>query len=110
MICLRRFLLTIFRRLAWQLATDLSYVDESELDEVSREYAQILNDQLSEFSATKLYGISTVGFTGLRWFLTLRKIMNYSTEFMDISGRVLMGCVSLAILDKFYAAIEVFKR
>ena len=27
-----------FQETAWQLATDLSYVDESEFDEVSREY------------------------------------------------------------------------
>jgi hypothetical protein len=49
-----------FQETAWQLATDLSYVDKSEFDEVSREYTQTLNDQLSEFSATRLYDINTV--------------------------------------------------
>ena len=96
-----------FQETAWQLATDLSYVDESEFDEVSREYAQILNDQLSEFSATKLYGISTVGFTGFALVPDSTKNNELQYEFMDISGACIDGMCFISYHDKFYAAIEV---
>ena len=96
-----------FQETAWQLATDLSYVDESEFDEVSREYAQILNDQLSEFSATRLYGISTVGFTGFALAPDATKNNELQYEFMDISGACIDGMCFVRHHDKFYAAVEV---
>lgn len=96
-----------FQETAWQLATDLSYVDESEFDEISREYAQILNDQLSEFSATRLYGISTVGFTGFALVPDATKNNELQYEFMDISGACIDGMGFVSYHDKFYAAIEV---
>lgn len=96
-----------FQETAWQLATDLSYVDESEFDEVSREYAQTLNDQLSEFSATKLYGISTVGFTGFALVPDTTKNNELQYEFMDISGACIDGMCFVSYHDKFYAALEV---
>lgn len=96
-----------FQETAWQLATYLSYVDESEFDEVSREYTQILNDQLSEFSATRLYGISTVGFTGFALAPDATKNNELQYEFMDISGACIDGMCFVSYHDKFYAAIEV---
>ena len=96
-----------FQETAWQLATDLSYVDESEFDEVSREYTRTLNDQLSEFSATKLYGISTVGFTGFALVPDATKNNELQYEFMDISGACIDGMCFISYHDKFYAAIEV---
>ena len=96
-----------FQETAWQLATDLSYVDESEFDEVSREYTRTLNDQLSEFSATKLYGISTVGFTGFVLVPDATKNNELQYEFMDISGACIDGMSFVSYHDKFYAAIEV---
>lgn len=96
-----------FQGTAWQLATYLSYVDESEFDEVSREYTQILNDQLSEFSATRLYGISTVGFTGFALAPDATKNNELQYEFMDISGACIDGMCFVRHHDKFYAAIEV---
>ena len=96
-----------FQETAWQLATDLSYVDESEFDEVSREYTQILNDQLSEFSATRLYGISTVGFTGFALAPDATKNNELQYEFMDISGACIDGMCFVSYRDKFYAALEV---
>ncbi len=95
-----------FQETAWQLATDLSYVDESEFDEVSREYAQTLNDQLSEFSATKLYGISTVGFTGFALAPDTTKNNELQYEFMDISGACIDGMGFVSCRDKFYATLE----
>ena len=96
-----------FQETAWQLATDLSYVDESEFDEVSREYTQTLNGQLSEFSATKLYGISTVGFTGFALAPDATKNNELQYEFMDISGACIDGMCFVSYHDKFYAAIEM---
>ena len=96
-----------FQETAWQLATDLSYVDESEFDEVSREYTQILNDQLSEFSATRLYGISTVDFTGFVLVPDATKNNELQYEFIDISGACIDGMCFVSYHDKFYAAIEV---
>lgn len=96
-----------FQETAWQLATDLSYVDESEFDEVSREYTQTLNDQLSEFSATRLYGISTVDFTGFVLVPDATKNNELQYEFMDISGACIDGMCFISYHDKFYAAIEV---
>ena len=96
-----------FQETAWQLATDLSYVDESEFDEVSREYAQTLNDQLSEFSATRLYGVSTVDFTGFALAPDATKNNELQYEFMDISGACIDGVCFVSYHDKFYAALEV---
>ena len=96
-----------FQETAWQLATDLSYVDESEFDEVSREYTQTLNDQLSEFSATRLYGISTVDFTGFVLAPDATKNNELQYEFMDISGACIDGMCFVRYHDKFYAALEV---
>ena len=96
-----------FQETAWQLATDLSYVDKSEFDEVSREYTQILNDQLSEFSATKLYGISTVGFTGFALAPYATKNNELQYEFMDVSGACIDGMCFVSYHDKFYATLEV---
>ena len=96
-----------FQETAWQLATDLSYVDESEFDEVSREYTRTLNDQLSEFSATKLYGISTVGFTGFALVPDATKNNELQYEFMDVSKACIDGVCFVRHHDKFYAAIEV---
>lgn len=96
-----------FQETAWRLATDLSYVDKSEFDEVSREYAQILNDQLPEFSATRLYGISTVKFTGFALVPDATKNNELQYEFMDISGVCIDGMCFVSYHDKFYAAIEV---
>lgn len=95
-----------FQETAWQLATDLSYVDKSEFDEVSREYAQTLNDQLSEFSATRLYGISTVGFTGFALVPDATKNNELQYEFMDVSKACIDGVCFVRHHDKFYAAIE----
>lgn len=96
-----------FQETAWQLATDLSYIDKSEFDEVSREYTQTLNDHLSEFSATRLYGISTVGFTGFALAPDATKNNELQYEFMDISGACIDGMCFVSYHDKFYAAIEV---
>lgn len=96
-----------FQETAWQLATDLSYVDESEFDEVSREYTQTLNDQLSEFSATKLYDVGTVGFTGFALVPDATKNNELQYEFMDISGACIDGMSFVGYHDKFYAALEV---
>ena len=96
-----------FQETAWQLATDLSYVDKSEFDEVSREYTQTLNDQLSEFSATRLYGISTVDFTGFALAPDATKNNELQYEFMDISGACIDGMCFVSYHDKFYAALEV---
>lgn len=96
-----------FQETAWQLATDLSYVDESEFDEVSREYTRTLNDQLSEFSATKLYGISTVGFTGFALVPDATKNNELQYEFMDVSKACIDGMCFVSYHDKFYAALEV---
>ena len=91
-----------FQETAWQLATDLSYVDESELDEVSREYTQILNDQLSEFP--EFVDVSLTGFA-LAPDATKNNELQY--EFMDISGACIDGACFVSYHDKFYAAIEV---
>lgn len=96
-----------FQETAWQLATDISYVDKSEFDEVSREYTQTLNDQLSEFSATRLYGISTVDFTGFVLTPDATKNNELQYEFMDISGACIDGMCFVRHHDKFYAAVEV---
>ena len=96
-----------FQETAWQLATDLSYVDKSEFDDVSREYTQTLNDQLSEFSATRLYGISTVDFTGFALAPDATKNNELQYEFMDISGACIDGMCFVSYHDKFYAALEV---
>ena len=96
-----------FQETAWQLATDLSYVDESEFDEVSREYTQTLNDQLSELSATKLYGISTVDFTGFVLTPDATKNNELQYEFMDISGACIDEMCFVSYHDKFYAVLEV---
>ena len=91
-----------FQETAWQLATDLSYVDKSEFDEVSREYAQILNDQLSEFP--EFVDVSLTGFA-LAPDATKNNELQY--EFMDISGACIDGACFVSYHDKFYAAIEV---
>lgn len=91
-----------FQETAWQLATDLSYVDESEFDEVSREYAQILNDHLSEFS--EIVDVSLTGFA-LAPDATKNNELQY--EFMDISKACIDGMCFISYHDKFYAAIEV---
>lgn len=96
-----------FQETAWQLATDLSYVDESELDEVSREYIQTLNDQLSEFSATRLYDVGTVGFTGFALVPDATKNNKLQYEFMDVPKACIDGMCFVSYHDKFYAAIEV---
>ena len=91
-----------FQETAWQLATDLSYVDESEFDEVSREYTQILNDQLSEFPE-----FVDVSFTGFALVPDATKNNELQYEFMDISGACIDGVCFVRHHDKFYAAIEV---
>ena len=91
-----------FQETAWQLATDLSYVDESEFDEVSREYAQILNDQLSEFPE-----VVDVSLTGFALVPDATKNNELQYEFMDISGACIDGMCFVSYHDKFYAAIEV---
>ena len=91
-----------FQETAWQLATDLSYVDESEFDEVSREYTQTLNDQLSEFP--EIVDVSLTGFA-LAPDATKNNELQY--EFMDISGACIDGMCFVSYHDKFYAAIEV---
>ena len=91
-----------FQETAWQLATDLSYVDKSEFDEVSREYAQILNDQLSEFP--EFVDVSLTGFA-LAPDATKNNELQY--EFMDISGACIDGACFVSYHDKFYAALEV---
>ena len=91
-----------FQETAWQLATDLSYVDKSEFDEASREYTQILNDHLSEFP--EIVDVSLTGFT-LAPDATKNNELQY--EFMDISGACIDGMCFVSYHDKFYAAIEV---
>ena len=91
-----------FQETAWQLATDLSYVDKSEFDEVSREYTQILNDHLSEFSE-----IVDVSLTGFALAPDATKNSELQYEFMDISGACIDGMCFVSYHDKFYAAIEV---
>ena len=91
-----------FQETAWQLATDLSYVDESEFDEVSREYAQILNDHLSEFP--EFVDVSLTGFA-LAPDATKNNELQY--EFMDVSGACIDGMCFVSYHDKFYAALEV---
>ena len=91
-----------FQETAWQLATDLSYVDKSEFDEVSREYTQILNDHLSEFP--EIVDVSLTGFV-LAPDATKNNELQY--EFMDISGACIDGMCFVSYHDKFYAAIEV---
>ena len=91
-----------FQETAWQLATDLSYVDKSEFDEASREYTQILNDHLSEFP--EVVDVSLTGFA-LAPDATKNNELQY--EFMDISGACIDGMCFVSYHDKFYAAIEV---
>ena len=91
-----------FQETAWQLATDISYVDKSEFDEVSREYTQILNDHLSEFP--EVVDVSLTGFA-LAPDATKNNELQY--EFMDISGACIDGMCFISYHDKFYAAIEV---
>ena len=91
-----------FQETAWQLATDLSYVDESEFDEVSREYTQILNDHSPEFP--EVVDVSLTGFA-LAPDATKNNELQY--EFMDISGACIDGMCFVSYHDKFYAAIEV---
>ena len=91
-----------FQETAWQLATDISYVDKSEFDEVSREYTQILNDHLSEFP--EVVDVSLTGFA-LAPDATKNNELQY--EFMDISGACIDGMCFVSYHDKFYAAIEV---
>ena len=91
-----------FQETAWQLATDLSYVDESEFDEVSREYTQILNDHLSEFP--EIVDVSLTGFA-LAPDATKNNELQY--EFMDVSEACIDGMSFVRHHDKFYAAIEV---
>lgn len=96
-----------FQETAWQLATDLSYVDESEFDEVSREYTQTLNDQLSELSATRFYDVGTVGFTGFALVPDATKNNELQYEFMDVPKACIDGMCFVSYHDKFYAALEV---
>lgn len=91
-----------FQETAWQLATDISYVDKSEFDEVSREYTQILNDHLSEFP--EVVDVSLTGFA-LAPDATKNNELQY--EFMDISGACIDGMCFVSYHDKFYAAIEM---
>lgn len=91
-----------FQETAWQLATDLSYVDDSEFDEVSGEYTQTLNDHLSEFP--EVVDVSLTGFA-LAPDATKNNELQY--EFMDISGAYIDGMCFVSYHDKFYAAIEV---
>ena len=91
-----------FQETAWQLATDLSYVDESEFDEVSREYAQILNDQLSEFPE-----VVDVSLTGFALVPDATKNNELQYEFMDISGACIDGMCFVSYHDKIYATLEV---
>ena len=91
-----------FQETAWQLATDISYVDKSEFDEVSREYTQILNDHLSEFP--EVVDVSLTGFA-LAPDATKNNELQY--EFMDISGACIDGMCFVRHHDKFYAAVEV---
>ena len=91
-----------FQETAWQLATDISYVDKSEFDEVSREYTQILNDHLSEFP--EVVDVSLTGFA-LAPDATKNNELQY--EFMDISGACIDGMCFVSYRDKFYAALEV---
>ena len=91
-----------FQETAWQLATDLSYVDESGFDEVSREYTQILNDHLSEFP--EVVDVRLTGFA-LAPDATENNELQY--EFMDISEACIDGMCFVSYHDKFYAAIEV---
>lgn len=91
-----------FQETAWQLATDLSYVDESEFDEVSREYTQTLNDHLSEFPE-----VVDVSLTGFALAPDAAKNNELQYEFMDISGACIDGMCFVSYHDKFYAAIEV---
>ena len=91
-----------FQETAWQLATDLSYVDESEFDEISREYTQILNDHLSEFPE-----FVDVSFTGFALVPDATKNNELQYEFMDISGACIDGMCFVSYRDKFYAALEV---
>ena len=91
-----------FQETAWQLATDISYVDKSEFDEVSREYTQILNDHLSEFP--EVVDVSLTGFA-LAPDATKNNELQY--EFMDISGACIDGVCFVSYHDKFYAAIEM---
>ena len=91
-----------FQEIAWQLATDLSYVDKSEFDEVSREYTQILNDHLSEFPE-----VVDVSFTGFALAPDATKNNELQYEFMDISGACIDGMCFVSYHDKFYAAIEM---
>lgn len=91
-----------FQETAWQLATDLSYVDESEFDEVSREYTQILNDHLSEFPE-----VVDVSLTGFVLIPDATKNNELQYEFMDVSGACIDGMCFVRHHDKFYAALEV---
>ena len=91
-----------FQETAWQLATDISYVDKSEFDEVSREYTQILNDHLSEFP--EVVDVSLTGFA-LAPDATKNNELQY--EFMDISGACIDGMCFVSYHDKFYAEIEM---
>lgn len=91
-----------FQEIAWQLATDLSYVDKSEFDEVSREYTQTLNDQLSEFPE-----VVDVSLTGFALVPDATKNNELQYEFMDVSEACIDGMCFVSYHDKFYAALEV---
>lgn len=89
-----------FQRLAWRLATDLSYTDESNFSDTLREYIQTLSDALSY---VKLDAVSLAGFV----LVPNDTDDNLKPEFID-SDRAYINGVNFVKYDgTIHAALEV---
>ena len=90
-----------FQQLAWRLATDLSYTDESDFSDTLREHTQTLNDALPDSS--ELDAVSLAGFV-----LAPRgshKRLQY--EFIDNDEAYVEGVKFARYDGAIYAVIEV---
>lgn len=89
-----------FQRLAWRLATDLSYTDESNFSDTLREYIQTLSDALSY---VKLDAVSLAGFV----LVPNDTDDNLKPEFID-SDRAYVDGVDFVKYDgTIHAVLEV---
>ena len=90
-----------FQQLAWRLATDLSYTDESDFSDTLREHTQTLNDALPDSS--ELDAVSLAGFV-----LAPRgshKRLQY--EFIDNDEAYVEGVKFARYDGAIYAVLEV---
>jgi hypothetical protein len=90
-----------FQQLAWRLATDLSYTDESDFSNTLREHTQTLNDALPDSS--ELDAVSLAGFVLAP--RGSRKRLQY--EFIDNDEAYVEGVKFARYDGAIYAVIEV---